>query len=193
MSNQPLPNTVSEAPLGPAARLGNTAFATSLALLVLRLALGWTFIFHGAQKVFGIWGGKGMEPFAEGLAKMGLPGFLPPMAWAYMAAYGELLGGVMILLGLLARLGTLPIIVTMIIAIAKVHGKNGFSGWSEEWHGRQILHVGYEYNVILTAMAVAILVAGPGLLSLDALLFRRGLWARGPQPLSQPGVRDVTR
>jgi putative oxidoreductase len=190
MSNQPLPNTVSQAPLGPAARLGNTAFATSLALLILRLMLGWTFVFHGAQKVFGIWGGKGMEAFASGLEKMGLPGFLPPTAWAYLAGYGEFLGGLAVLLGLLARLGTLPIIVTMIIAIAKVHGQNGFSGWDEMWHGKRILHVGYEYNLGLTAMAVAILVAGPGLISLDALFFRRGLWARGPQPLSEPGRRE---
>jgi putative oxidoreductase len=191
MSQDALPNTVSPAPLGPAARQGNTAFATSLALLILRLMLGWTFIFHGAQKVFGIWGGHGMEKFAESLGKMGLPGFLPPTAWAYMAAYGELLGGVAVLLGLLARLGTIPIIVTMLIAIAKVHGQNGFGGWSEMYEGKRILHVGYEYNLALTAMALAILIAGPGLVSLDALLFRRGLWARGPQPLSEPGKRAV--
>jgi putative oxidoreductase len=68
MNNEPLPNTVSAAPLGPAARTGNTAFATSLALLMLRLALGWTFIFHGSQKLFGAFGGHGIDAFAAGLA-----------------------------------------------------------------------------------------------------------------------------
>jgi putative oxidoreductase len=146
--------------------------------LLLRLVLGWTFIFHGSQKLFGAFGGHGIEAFADGLAQMGLPGFLPPIAWAYMAACGEFFGGTAVLLGLLARLGTIPIIVSMLVAIAKVHGKNGFSGQG-----------GYEFNVALIAMCLVVLIAGPGLVSLDALIFKRGLWARGPQPLSEPGRR----
>jgi putative oxidoreductase len=122
---------------------------------------------------------------------MGLPGFLPPTAWAYMAACAEFFGGLALLLGLLARLGTIPIIVTMLVAITTVHGQNGFSGWTETYMDKKIPHVGYELNLALIAMAVAIMIAGPGLISIDALIFRRGLWARGPQPLSEPGRRGT--
>ena len=166
-------NAESPTPLGPGELQGNTAFVTSVALLMLRLALGWTFIFHGSQKLFGCFGGPGIENFAQMMGGMGLPGFLPPIAWAYMAALGEFIGGITVFVGLLARLGTLPIIVVMVVAIATVHGKNGFS----------MEHMGYEYNVNLIAMCLTILLAGPGIISIDALLFKRGLWARGAQPL----------
>jgi putative oxidoreductase len=189
MNNEALPNPVSSAPLGPAGRVGNTAFATSLALLLLRLMLGWAFFFHGSQKLFGAFGGHGIEAFAKTLAGMGLPGFLPPVAWAYMAACGEFFGGVAVLLGLLARLGTIPLIVSMLVAITKVHGQNGFAGWTEKFQDKTITHVGFEYHMALIAMSLVVLIAGPGLISLDALIFKRGLWARGPQPLSEPGKR----
>jgi putative oxidoreductase len=180
MSAQGLPNTVSPAPLGPGARVGNSSFATSLALLLLRLALGWTFVFHGTQHAFGWFDGPGIQGFAETLAKQPLPGFLSATGWAYVAGYGELLGGISVLIGLLARLGALPIIAVMLVAIANVHGPKGFA----------TLKGGYEYNFNLIAMSLVVMIAGPGLLSLDALLFRRGLWARGPQPLDQPGRRE---
>jgi putative oxidoreductase len=113
-----------------------------------------------------------MEGVIKGFENLHMP-LLPTAAWAYMAACGEFFGGISVLLGLLARLGAIPIIITMLVAIAKVHGPNGFS-----------LPQGCEYNVNLIAMSAAVLIAGPGLISLDALIFRRGLWARGPQPLS---------
>jgi putative oxidoreductase len=165
--------------LGPSARQGNTAFATSVALLLVRIVLGWTFIFHGLQHAFGVWDGPGIRGFSEMLAGMHLPGFLSPAAWAYVAAYGELLGGVSVLVGVVTRAGTLPLLATMFIAIAEVHGGHGFSAQDK----------GYEYNLNLIAESVLILMAGPGLISLDAFLFRRGFWARGPQPLDQPMTR----
>ena len=85
-----------------------------------------------------------------------------------MAAYGQFLGGISILLGLLARLGTLPLIVNMLVAIATVHAKNGFS----------IQNGGYEFNLNLIAESLLILIAGPGIISLDALLLQ-------PRPLGQ--------
>jgi putative oxidoreductase len=155
-----------------------------VALLLLRLVLGWTFIFHGSQKVFGAFGGKSIHEFAEGLSHMGLPAFLSPTAWAYIAAYGELIGGICVFAGLLARLGTIPIIASMIVAIMKVHGPNGFGGFMDpESHQ---MKTGYEFNLLIIAACAVVLIAGPGLISLDALLFRRGLWARGPQPLGEP-------
>ena len=172
--------TSTSAPLGPAARQGNTAFPTAVALLLLRLALGWTFIRHGYQLVFEV----GAENFAKNIQ---LP-LLPPILWAYMAVWGQLLGGISIFLGLFARLGALPLIVNMLVAIATVHAANGFLLISDYAHPEKI---GYEYNVNLIAESLIILIAGPGLISLDALLFKRGLWAIGPQPLDQPVRRGA--
>ena len=151
---------------------GNSAFATSLGILVLRLVLGWIFIYHGYPKLFG-----GMQGFTENIERMGMP-VLPAVVWAYAAALAEFGGGILLMLGLLTRFATVPIIATMFVAIWKVHGPKGFSA-----------PTGYEYNLALTAMAVTILLVGPGIVSLDALLFKRGLWSRGPQPLSQPSPR----
>ena len=164
----------SPAPLGPVARTGNTSFATSICLLVLRVFIGWTFFFHGSQKLFGTFHGPGIQAFST---MVHLP-VLSPILWAYIAACGEFFGGVFIFFGLLTRLATLPIIVVMLVAIATVTGRNGFS-----------LPMGYEYNVAIIAIVVGLLIAGPGMISLDALLFRRGLWARGPQPLANPATR----
>lgn len=157
---------------------GNNSFAVSLGLLLIRIALAWVFIYHGSQKVFGAFGGHGIDGLAQMLAQQKLP-LLPPIAWAWTAALGELLGGVFVGIGLLSRLASIPLIVTMIVAIATVHGKNGFGGQG-----------GYEYNVVLLSMAGAIFLAGPGLLSLDAMFFKRGLFSRGPQPLENPTPKN---
>jgi putative oxidoreductase len=164
-------------PLTPAARQGNWGFANSLGLLVLRLVLGWIFIYHGSQKLFGAFGGAGMggeQGFVAAITGMNLP-VLPGVAWAWMAACGEFFGGLFVFLGLLTRLAAIPIIVTMLVAIKAVTGSKGFSG--------------YEFNLTLIAMGVTLVLTGGGLVSLDALFFKRGLWARGPQPLDQPERR----
>jgi putative oxidoreductase len=158
----------------PNLRQGNSSFAISVALLILRLAMGWVFIHAGSQKLFGAFGGIGMSAWIQNMEKMNLP-LLPPVAWAYMAACGEFFGGVFVFLGALTRLASIPLIITMLVAIATVTGQKGFGG--------------YAYNLVLIAISVALMIAGPGLISVDAVLFRRGLWARGPQPLSDPGPK----
>src|SRR4051812_41333900 len=93
----------SPAPLAPPALTGNDSFAISLALLMIRLVLGWIFIYHGSQKLFGAFGGlmpgmnaaEGMDMFAQGLKDMPV---LPAKVWAYTAAIGEFAGGVTVLL-----------------------------------------------------------------------------------------------
>jgi putative oxidoreductase len=184
MSNTPLPVPASDAPLGPAARTGNTAFATSIALLLLRLFLGWAFIYHGSQKLFGAFGGKGLDAFAHTLH---MPAFLPPTAWAALAAGSEFVCGILIFIGLLARFASIPIICVMLVAIATVHGQFGFATSFKD--GKTL--IGYELNLAYITLCTTLLLTGPGLISLDALFFRRGLWAKGAQPLANPGTRSA--
>jgi putative oxidoreductase len=134
-------------------------------LLVLRLVLGITFILHGAQKLFGAFGGPGIAGFAEALAQMGLPG--PPVLWAYLAALAEFGGGLAVLLGVLTEFGAAAIAATMIVAIWKVHGPNGFFLSSNP--------PGYEYNLMILAVCAALILAGPGWIALwDPFRYRRG-------------------
>jgi putative oxidoreductase len=126
--------------------------------LPLRLALGVIFIGHGAQKIFGVWGGPGIAKFTAGQAPMGLaPGWL----WLGSAAVFELLGGTLVLLGLLTRLGALMIIPVMLVAMFAVH-----------WGAFFMQNKGIEYTVALLGMALALLVSGGGRASLDEMLMR---------------------
>jgi putative oxidoreductase len=166
---------------------GNWGFANSLGLLVLRLVLGAVFVYTGSGKLFGAFGGMGMTNWVHAIESMHLP-VLPAAVWAWMAACGEFFGGLFVLLGLLTRLAAIPIVVTMLVAIAEVHGRNGFMGKPVEGApGAQ--YAGYAFNLALIAMSVALILSGAGLVSLDALIFKRGLWARGPQPLDKPETR----
>jgi putative oxidoreductase len=126
----------------------------SLGLLVLRLIVGLTLAAHGAQKVFGWWGGPGINAWTAGVAKMRIR---PAVPFAWLAALAELGGGLLFALGFLSPLGSLAIIATMLVAIATVHWPNGF------WNAKR----GYEFNLSLIAAAVAIGLGGPGTYSVD--------------------------
>jgi len=135
--------------------------AMDLALLCIRLALGAVFIVHGAEKLFpGLMGGEGMAKFTEEVAKMEIPA---PQAMAYLAAISEFGGGILVLLGLFARIGGLAIAGVMIVAIVKVHLKNGFL----------LKNNGCEYQVALLSMALAVAIAGEGRIGLGALMGRK--------------------
>lgn len=121
-------------------------------LLPVRLALGAIFIAHGGQKLFGLWGGSGLQAFAGNLEAMGLK---PAMLWATLAGVGEFFGGLMVLLGIYARLGALLISVVMGVAVWKVHWTHGFLG-----------EHGFEYNVALLGLSLCILFGGSGKWSL---------------------------
>lgn len=127
--------------------------ATDWALFVLRLALGVIFFAHGAQKVFGWFGGHGLAGTVSGFGQMGIPAPL-----AYLAAFTELLGGLGMIFGVLSRLSGLGLAIIMVVAALKVHLPNGFflNGPSGS---------GFEYNLALFAMALAVLLAGPGRLA----------------------------
>jgi putative oxidoreductase len=130
----------------------------SIGLLLIRLVIGVLFIGHGAQKLFGWFGGYGLKGTGNWMDSLGLK---PGMTMALLAGLTELIGGILFTLGLLTPLAGLMIAATMVIAIVKVHRPNGL--WSTQ--------NGYEYNLTLLAVAIGIALIGPGQYALDALLF----------------------
>lgn len=128
----------------------------SLGLLLLRLAVGLTIAAHGAQKLFGWFGGSGFRGTVNMQGKMG---FKPSALWASFAILGELGGGLSLAFGFLTPLGAAGIFGAMFVAVVKSHLKNGF------WNSKR----GYEYPLLLLAAAVALGLTRPGSYSLDAL------------------------
>jgi putative oxidoreductase len=128
-----------------------------IALLVLRVVVGLFMAGHGAQKLFGSFGGHGVEGTAGFMDSLGMR---PGRRNAVAAGSAELVGGVLLVLGLLTPLGSALIIAVMVVAIATVHAKSG--PWVSDG--------GFEYNAVLIAAAFALAGAGPGEISLDDAL-----------------------
>jgi putative oxidoreductase len=129
----------------------------TLGLLVLRLVMGLTLAAHGGQKLFGWFGGPGRAGTAGFFGKLG---FRWPLAMALMAGLSEFGGGVLFAAGLLTPLAALAITVVMLNAFATVHRPNGFF----------VTAGGYEYNLTVGAIAVAVAAIGPGRASVDHAL-----------------------
>lgn len=128
-----------------------------LGLLILQVVIGLLMMGHGAQKLFGWFGGQGLRATADWLASMGLR---TPRFWALMAGLAEFGGGLLFTLGLLHPIGPLAIIAVIIAAIALVH-------WS---HGLWISNGGSEYSFVLAVLAVVMGLWSPGAYSLDRVL-----------------------
>ena len=126
--------------------------------LPVRLTLGIIFIAHGAQKVFGMWDGPGLKAITGMPAPLGLH---PSWFWMGAASFSELIGGALVLLGLLTRVGAFFIGIVMIVAIAGVHWGNFFAN-----------NKGFEYPLALLGMALALVIAGGGQASLDMGLMK---------------------
>lgn len=127
-----------------------------LALLILRVAVGGLMFAHGAQKLFGWFGGRGLTGTYGMMQKLRLR---PAKLWAWMAILSEVGGGLLFVLGLLNPLGSLGLIATMLIAIILVT-------WPRFWGAQG----GFEYNLLFIVPAVVEAISGPGHYSLDALL-----------------------
>ncbi len=129
----------------------------ALGLLILRLVIGLTVAAHGAQKLFGWWGGPGMTGWTGAMNRMRIR---PAVPWAWMSALAELLGGIGLAVGLLTPLPSLAIAGSMLVAIALVHWPKGF--WATKG--------GYEFNLSILAGIAAIALTGAGSYSLDSAL-----------------------
>ncbi|MHB8452251.1 MAG: DoxX family protein [Mycobacteriales bacterium] len=133
--------------------------ATNIGLLLLRLSIGLTLAAHGAQKLFGWFGGHGLAATGAGFEAMG---FRPGRPNALAAGLGEAGGGLLIATGLATPLGTAAASATMAVA-ASTHVPNGFFSSKR----------GLEFPMTLGVAATAVAFTGPGDLSLDRLLGRR--------------------
>ncbi len=143
---------------------GSEAAALDAGLLLARLILGLSIAAHGAQKLFGWFGGggiSGMSGFLEGL------GFRPGNVFVLAAGCCEFGGGLLTALGLLGPIGPALVIIVMVVAMITVHWSNGFFNEAR----------GIELPLIYSAGAVALAFGGPGELSLDSALRLMGLWA----------------
>jgi putative oxidoreductase len=126
-------------------------------LLIIRLVVGLTLASHGAQKLFGMFGGYGLAGtggFVESL------GFRPGKVFAAFSGLGEFAGGLGLALGLLTPFAAAGVIAVMLVAIWTVHRPKGFFNHAG----------GFEYNLVLIAVALGLAFMGPGRHSLDAAL-----------------------
>jgi len=126
-------------------------------LLVLRLVLGVIFIGHGAQKLFGSFGGPRISGFAKMLEQLGVK---PARPMAILAGLAEFVGGILVMIGFLTPLAALALIVVMTVAVFTVHLKSGFF----------VTNGGYEFNLALAGMALTLLIVGAGAYGLDSTL-----------------------
>ncbi|MBD8189751.1 MULTISPECIES: DoxX family protein [Pseudomonas syringae group] len=128
-------------------------------LTILRVIVGIAFIAHGSQKLFGAFGGYGLEGTAQYMESLGLtPGYL----MALLSGGAEFFGGLGLLVGLLARPAAALVTVLLLVAIFTVHIGNGFF----------MANNGFEYALALLGGALAVLIEGAGKLSLDRLIAR---------------------
>ncbi|MEM8562900.1 MAG: DoxX family protein [Pseudomonadota bacterium] len=128
--------------------------------LPVRVGVGAIFAAHGAQKLFGWFGGYGLEATAGWMASIGLePGYLLALA----AGGAEFFGGLLLILGLFVRPAALVLAFTMLVAIFTVHFQNGLF----------IADNGYEYALALLLISVALVIRGAGSYSADDFIAKR--------------------
>ncbi|WP_150303323.1 DoxX family protein [Pseudomonas saliphila] len=129
----------------------------NLTSLALRIPAGIIFVAHGAQKLFGSFGGYGLEGTGQWMASIGLePGYLMALG----AGSAELFGGIALLIGLLTRPAAMGLAITMLVAIFAVHLPNGLFMSND----------GYEFALALLAMSVGLVFSGGGAFSVDRQL-----------------------
>lgn len=128
--------------------------------LALRVPIGIILMAHGSQKLFGWFGGYGLEGTGQWMASIGLE---PGVLMAFMAGSAEFFGGLFLLLGLLTRPAAFVTAFTLIVAIFSVHIDNGLF----------MSNNGYEFGLALLAATVSLAISGSGKLALDNVLSQK--------------------
>src|SRR5215471_4340423 len=126
-------------------------------LLILRLVVGLSLAAHGAQKLFGWFGGYGLSGTGQYLEQLD---FRPGRVQAALAGLAEAGGGVLLAAGFLTPVAVAAIIAVMLVAGVSVHLEKGFFAHQG----------GYEYTLVLASVALAVAFTGPGTLSVDHAL-----------------------
>jgi len=137
-----------------------TATQNTFAPLALRVPVGIIFAAHGSQKLFGWFGGYGLEGTGQWMASIGLE---PGVLMAALSGSAEFFGGLLILLGLATRPAALVAAFTMVVAILSVHIHNGLF----------MSNNGYEFGLALLAATVSLVISGGGRASVDQLIFNK--------------------
>lgn len=133
--------------------------------LVLRVMLAVVFFPHGAQKVFGWFGGPGFAGQLDAFQQyLGIPVFL-----GVLAILAEFLGPLGLITGLLTRVAALGIMTNMVVAVFMIHMKIGFF---MNWFGKQAGE-GFEYHLLAIAIALALVIKGGGKWSADGMIAKR--------------------
>jgi putative oxidoreductase len=138
-----------------------TSTTATWAPVPLRLALAAVFIGHGSQKVLGKFGGPGLSKWMSLTQFAPFPFMRPAWLWLAIATFSELIGGVLLLLGLLTRLGAFLIVCLMVTAIVGVQWPAFFAP------------AGFEFPLAILGGALALLIAGGGQASVDRMLTGR--------------------
>jgi len=126
---------------------------TPFALPILRVGIGLILIPHGAQKLFGWFGGMGFEKF---VALFNTLGYRPGVVWVTLVALTEFVGGILLVLGLFTRFAALALVIFMIVAVHFTSGKGFF--WTAG---------GLEYSLLILFVGLVFLIRGGGEYSLD--------------------------
>ena len=132
---------------------------TSVAQGALRLMLGIVFFVHGAQKLFGWFGGGGVAGTGDFMASLGLN---PGVPFGILSGAGEVAGGLLLLFGVLVRVAAVLLTLDMLVAIAFRTSKLGFINGG-----------GVELNLLILAMVAALVLVGPGAYSVERYVARR--------------------
>lgn len=133
-----------------------TSNIISVTSLLLRVTIGMAFFLHGAQKVFGWFGGSGLEKWSEYLATKNYSKFT-----AISAAYIEMIAGFLLIIGAFTKASAISMIVFMLFAVAIAHWEKGY--FSQKG--------GYEYQLLLIVSCIIVLMLGGGEYSVDKYLF----------------------
>lgn len=133
-------------------------------LTILRLAAGIMIFPHGLQKTFGWFGGAGFSAQMAGFEQMHIPAI-----FAFLAIMAEFLGGIGLILGALTRIAALGLAVDMMAGVYLMHWHNGFfMNWSGQQKGE-----GFEFHILVVAMAIVLMARGGGAASVDRALAKQ--------------------